>query len=115
MLKMNSIFHPKQSDHSPNILSRWMALAAGILFFLGSSSCAVGIYSIIMIVYDISAGLSDYNFPMDNYAGVLLYLGPGVAWLLSGTLLWKARPYSALSTALVGIIIPIILFAIMGF
>ena len=49
------------------------------------------------------------------WPGCFLYLGPDFAWILSGILFWKGCVRMALFVTLVGVLIPIILFAIKGF
>jgi hypothetical protein len=92
----------------------WRVIPAALTLMLGLSSSAVGVFSVLVITYRASRGLLDYINLLDVCAGCSLYLGPGAAWSISSVLFWKGRARLASFATLVGILIPIILFALMA-
>ena len=95
---------------------RWQRIVPAVLtFLLGVLSGGVGMFSVIVIAYRVSNNLLDYINYAEIFAGCFLYLGPGLAWTASGVLFWKGRGGIAWCLTLVGLLIPIVLFAVMGF
>jgi hypothetical protein len=96
---------------------RWKRKVPAVMaFLLGGASCIVGTFAVAVMTYVITVQHCD-NFDAigDMCAGCFLYLGPGLAWILSSILFWKGRASMALTLTLVGILIPIVLFAMKGF
>jgi hypothetical protein len=107
--------NPTASSARASKRPRWRLIPAAITFVLGILFGAVGIYAVLYITYVESMNLVDYINPVDICAGCFLYLGPGIAWTTASVLFWRGRMRIAWSLTIIGILIPIVLFALLGF
>jgi hypothetical protein len=89
-------------------------IPAVITFLPALLSGAFGVFSAYVMVYELSDNIVDDFNRIDVLACSLFYLGPGFAWTTSSVLFWKGRSGIAWWFIFVGLVIPIIVFVLMG-
>jgi hypothetical protein len=81
---------------------------------LGAASLAFGLFAIAVMVYIVlTQDAADILGMM--IAGCALYVGVGVFWMLAGWHYWRKRYRKAILATVLGILIPVALFSILGF
>jgi hypothetical protein len=82
---------------------------------LGLEFSGIGVFAVAVISHQLSNNLLDYINRTQLFVSCFLYLGPGTAWVVSSVLFWKGRWRTAIPLTVVGVLIPVILFCILGF
>jgi hypothetical protein len=92
---------------------RWRLIPATFFFLLGCLSLLVGLFGVAIIL---AAVFTQRNLePLgDVLAGCSLYLGVGISWSVAGWFYWSERYRMALAATAMGILIPVVLFSILG-
>jgi hypothetical protein len=90
-------------------------VAAIVTLVLGASLCAVGIVGVFSIADLVSRGVLDDIRVGEIVAVCVLYCGTGAALVSSSLFFWKGRTTVACTLMIIGLLIPAVLFAIMGF
>ena len=94
--------------------SQWRPVAAAVTFCLGLLSAAFGVFAVGVMFYVVFQQQS-LDHIGDMLAGCFLYLGFGVCWIVAGIYFWRRASRVALCATIIGVLIPIVLFAIKGF
>ncbi len=82
-------------------------------FGLGLCSTAFGLFAVgVMSYVVIWQNRVDHIYEM--LAGCSLYLGSGACWMVAGVFYWRRAWKIAIGATVLGLLIPIVLFAIMG-
>ena len=101
------------NDKTPRPALRRL-VPATIFFLLGTASFVLGVFAVALMNYVVFKRKMGET-PVSMIAGCLLYLGVGLSWMLAGWFYWGGRYRSGLVATLIGVVIPIVLFSIMGF
>lgn len=111
---LNPFSPPRQvSDSLPVAASatRWRLIPASISFLLGLASFIFGVFAVAVMAYVLMT--QNAGEPLSGMiAGCTLYLGFGVTWMLAGWLYWHRYYRIAAAANGVGILFPVVLFAI---
>jgi hypothetical protein len=92
----------------------WHIVPAAASFLIGAASSVVGLFAVagvICLLWTHQAGETLGGM----IAGCSLYLGFGVSWMTAGYLYWQRRYRRGLIATGFGILIPVVLFAVLGF
>ena len=102
------------STHASRRPSLWILIPSAILFVIGVISFLIGMFAVIMLEYLFYIERGSESF-LHMLAGCSLYLGLGVSWMLAAWSFWRRRIRTRAVSILIGIVIPIVLFSILGF
>jgi hypothetical protein len=109
----NPYASPSRKDEPAGLLG-WRMVPAGALFLIGTVAFAFGLIAVVVMLY--VSWLDQAKETLVNMmAGCGLYLGFGASWMLAGWYCSKGRYRRSVIATAVGILIPVILFAILGF
>ncbi len=92
----------------------WRVLAV-VLCLAGGISLAVGLFAASLATVIMASGRASDVKMHEMMAACTLYLGFGMAWILSGRCFWVGRLRFGLITCAAGVALPVCLFAIFGF
>ena len=104
---------PLDTNESARVTRGHIALAV-VSFSIGAASFAVGLSCVEVMTR--ATWAHDANDTLGNMiAGCSLYLGFGASWMVAGRYYWKQRYRRGLVASGFGVLIPVVLFAILGF
>lgn len=104
---------PVESSGATAFTTRWCVIPAAGSFLLGLVSFAFGMFAVAVMTFVVMTQNANETVG-GMIAGCVLYLGFGAAWMMAGWLHWCRRYRNALIANGVGILIPVVLFAILG-
>lgn len=96
-----------------HLATRWRVLPAAVSFLLGFLSFVFGVFAVSVMVFVIATQTANETIGV-MLAGCTLYLGFGSAWMFAGWSYWRQRYRQGLIANGVGILLPVILFSILG-
>ncbi|MGN6546355.1 MAG: hypothetical protein ACTHK7_14980 [Aureliella sp.] len=112
-LEPNPYSPPLQGPDAAALATRWRVIPAAASFLIGLASFTLGIAAVGITVNAVV--LQSAKQPLGlMIAGCSLYLGFGIAWIVAGRLYWRGRYRAAAIANGVGILFPVVLFAILG-
>lgn len=91
-----------------------MKVTAVLTLCAGLLSTAFGLYAFAIMAYVLLVQ-ERLEHVSEMMAGCFLYLGTGIALFVAGNLFWRSKIKAAVTTTLVAVLIPVVLFAINGF
>jgi hypothetical protein len=92
----------------------WRLVPAAASFVIGAASFVFGLFAVGVMTYLLSTHQATEGPPF-MIAGCSLYLGFGASWMIAGWYYWKRRYRRGLIASVFGVLIPIVLFATLGF
>jgi hypothetical protein len=99
--------------NDPRFRFRWRVIPAALFFTFGALIFCFGIFAVSIAAYVIAV-LQNYGRLPEMIAGCSLYLGLGASWMIAGWFYLHGKFRNALLATAVGIVIPIVVFLIMG-
>jgi len=99
-------------DHAG--VTRWRLVTAAASFVIGAASFVFGLFAVAVMTYVLSTHQANGTLG-GMIAGCSLYLGFGASWMVAGWYYWKRRYRRWLIAAGFGVLIPVVLFTILGF
>jgi hypothetical protein len=110
----NPYLPPKEiSDSAASFIVRWRLIPASISFLLGFASFLFGVFAVVVMAYVLITQNANETVG-GMIAGCTLYLGFGVSWMVAGWWYWRRRYRIAAVANGVGVLFPVVLFAILG-
>jgi hypothetical protein len=97
-----------------NRVPRWHLVPAAASFMIGAASFGLGLFAVAMMTHVLLTQQANETLG-GMVAGCSLYLGFGVSWMVAGWYHWKRRFRRGLIAAGFGVLIPVVLFTILGF
>lgn len=95
-------------------VSRWHLVPATASFLIGGASFVFGLFAVAVMTYVLWKHQASETLG-GMIAGCSLYLGFGASWMVAGWYYWKRRYRRGLIASGFGVLIPVVLFAILGF
>jgi hypothetical protein len=93
---------------------RWLRTVLAVLTFLpGVLSFWVGVFLLYFVIG--STLFNNAHTTVGDFLACCPFVGLGIAWIASSVLFWKGRMETACIAAIVGFLLLIALFAIIGF
>jgi hypothetical protein len=89
-------------------------LSAAVSFLFGAASICMGLFGLAVMAFVLRTDQANETAPR-MIAGCLLNLGFGVSWLIAGCCYWRRHYRRGLIATALGIMIPVVLFTILGF
>ncbi|MFN0021217.1 MAG: hypothetical protein ACKVP0_23460 [Pirellulaceae bacterium] len=97
-------------------VTRWHVVPAAASFVIGAASFGLGLGVFAVGMNMLVLSTQHANAAIDGMvAGCSLYLGFGAAWMVAGWCYGKRRFCRGLIATGFGVLIPVVLFAILGF
>lgn len=109
----NPYFPPMHEPETATPAIRWRVVPAAGSFVLGLVSFGFGILAVAVMTY-VLLTQNTQEMIGGMLAGCILYLGFGAAWMIAGRLYWRSRYRKALVANSIGVMFPVVLFAIHG-
>jgi hypothetical protein len=104
---------PSEASGTATHPTGWRLVPAVFCFCLGFASFCFGLFAVAVMLYVLLIR-KEWSFYGGMLAGCSLYLGFGIAWMLAGWLYWQRRFGFGLIATLLGMLIPVTLFAVFG-